>query len=176
MKNLIKILILAFGIQYVNAQVFQRDSTYIVIVNTLESDKEASMTIASLVLQEHPEIVVTTFEIEASNRIEHIQVQSIKNPELKDVDDIIRVDLSYSEPYPYIISQYILMTNEVESILLSPIVNIHDSNSNKETVYVFPNQVLGNTNKISKMQITYEDGFEIEHVNVLQNYVWNDSF
>lgn len=175
MKNAIKILILILGIQFTNAQEFQVDATYKVVINKSQIDKEASNVVASLVLREHLEFVLTSFKIEANNTIENIQIKSLKKPELKDVDDIIRIDFQYSEPFAHTISQYILMTNDTESILLPPIMNLEDESSNSEIVYVFPNQVLGNVNRITKLRIVYHGKFEIEDINILQNYAWNDS-
>ena len=175
MKNLVKILILIIGSQFMNAQEFLKDNTYAVVINALITDKESSKTMASLVVAEFPEMVLSTFPVESSNRIDHIRVQSLKHPELKDVNDIIRVDFTYSEPYAYTISQYILMTNEVESILLPPLVNMEDETVLSETIYVFPNQIFGNVNKITKLEIVYKESFKVDEVNVLQNYAWNDT-
>ena len=66
------------------------------------------------------------------------------------------------------------MTNDTESILLPPIVNIADAQLNSEIVYVFPNQVLGNVNLITKLRIVCEGKSEVETIKVLQNYAWND--
>ncbi|MCK7589671.1 hypothetical protein M0G43_03720 [Subsaxibacter sp. CAU 1640] len=175
MKNTVKILILILGIQFIHAQEFMTDSTYSVVISEHSTDKESTHSIASVVLTDYPEIVLSSFQVESANRIEHIRVQSLKQPELKDVDDIIRVELSYSEPYFYTISQYVLITNEVESILLPTIVNIGDASSTSETIYVFPNQIFGNVNKIIKLEIVYKESFKVDEVNVLQNYAWNDS-
>ena len=173
MKNALKIIILIIGIQFANAQEFQTDSTYKVVIHKSETDKESSELTASLVLQDYPEMVLSHFKIEKANHLENIKIKSLKQPELKDVDDIIRVDFEYSEPYVHTLSHYILMTNDTESILLPPIVNIEDENLNSEIVYVFPNQVLGNVNRITKIRIVYEGTSEA--INVLQNYAWNDS-
>ncbi len=174
MKHLIKILMLIMGIQFVNAQEFLTDKSYSVVINEMATDKETINAMASLVLTEYPQIVLSTFQIASSKSIDHIRVQSLKHPELKDINDIIRVDLSYLEPYAYTISQYILMTNEVESILLPPIVNMGED-ATPETIYVFPSQIFGNVNKITKLEIVYKEAFKVDEVNVLQNYAWNDS-
>jgi len=175
MKNLIYIVFLFCSIQVVKAQEFLSDQTYSVVINEVAADKESATSMASIVFTDHREIVLSTFQVDAANRIEKIQVQSLKHPELEDVNDIIRINLSYSEPYEYTVSHYVMITNEVESIVLPPIVNIKSDTSTSETIYVFPNQILGNVNKITKMEVLYGESFTIEGVQVLQNYAWNDS-
>lgn len=175
MKFIIVMLLLVFGFQFTNAQEFLTDKTYKVVINEVTTDKESSKNVVSIVLTDHPEIVLSSFQIDASPRIQKVHLKNLKQPQLNNVDNIIQVDLFYLEPYAYTISQYILIMNDTESILLPPVVNIESNEHSSETLYVFPSQIFGDINKITKLEIVYKDSFNVDKVKVLQNYAWSDA-
>lgn len=145
MKSFILILVLCNGIISANAQEFEKTDAYQVSISPIVDDKEQTFFNASVVVSNQPETVVTNFKIMSSGRVKTISIQSLKHPNLLDVDEIIKMEITYCEPYNYTISKYVLVKKNQEYIDLPAIVNMGDNNPKLKMMYVFPNQAFGRT-------------------------------
>lgn len=175
MKNLTLILVLFSSISVAIAQEFETTETYNVSINSIMNDKEQTLFNASVALTDHPEMVVTNFKIMSPNGIKSICIQSLKQPDLLNVDEIIKMELTYAEPQAYTISKYVLVKNDQTYVDLPAIVNMTENDTNSDTLYVFPNQAFGEANKIIKLEINFNEASFIENVEVLKAFAWNDN-
>lgn len=176
MKKLLPFLVLLIGISFANAQEFQKTDAYQASIHPIVNDKEHTLFNLSIVLTDRPETVVTNFRIMSPENIKMISIQSLKQPGLLDVEEIIRMELTYFEPQAYTISKYVLVKESGAYIDLPAIVNRKENYPKTETIYVFPNQALGQINKIITMEITYSDEFSIENIEVIKAFAWQDNF
>ncbi|MBO3096967.1 hypothetical protein [Gelidibacter pelagius] len=176
MKNLLLFLVLLIGISIANAQEFQKTDAYQVSIHPIVNDKEHTLFNVSVVLTDRPETVVTNFKVMSPESIKKISIQSLKQPNLLDVEEIIKMELTYFEPQACTISKYVLVKENGAYIDLPAIVNMKDNYPKMETTYVFPNQALGQINKIITLEITYSDAFSIENIEVIKAFAWQDNF
>ena len=174
MKNLILILVLFNSILFANAQEFESTDAYEVSIKPIVNDKEQTLFNASVVMTSNPETVVTNFKIISPDRIKSMSIQTLKQPDLLDVVEIIKMELTYSEPQAYTISKYVLVKNDQSYVDLPAIVNMTENLPKSDTLYAFPNQAFGEANKIVILEINFNEAELIENIEVLKAFAWND--
>ncbi len=175
MKNLILILVLFNSISFANAQEFETTDAYQVSINPIVNDKEQTLFNASIVITNHPETVVTNFKIMSTDNLKSISIQTLKHPDLLDVEEIIKMELTYCEPQAYTISKYVLVKKDQSYVDLPAIVNMAENVPKSDTFYAFPNQAFGESNKIIKLEINFNDMLDIEDIEILKTFAWNDN-
>ncbi|MGJ8591270.1 MAG: hypothetical protein ACSHXF_01905 [Aquaticitalea sp.] len=175
MKNLILILVLFSSIQFSNAQEFETTDAYQISINPIVNDKEQTLFNASVIVANQPEVVVTNFKIMSTDNVRSISIQTLIHPNLVDVEEIIKMELTYGEPQAYTISKYVLVKKDQSYIDLPAIVNMSENAQKSDVLYVFPNQAFGEANKIVKLEINFSDAALIENVEVLKAFAWNDT-
>lgn len=175
MTHLLKILVLILGIQSAIAQEFEPTNAYQVSINPILDDKEHRLFNASVVIAHRPETVVTNFKIMSPESIENISIESLDRPDLCDVKEIIKMELTYCEPQVYTISKYIMVKENGDYIELPALINRHENYPKLETTYIFPNQAFGQINKII-LEITYAHAASIENIEIIKTMAWHDNF
>lgn len=174
MKNLILLLVVISSISFSNAQEFETTEAYKILINPILNDKEQTLFNASVVIANHPETVVTNFKIMSNDNLKSISVQTLKQPDLLDVVEIIKMELTYCEPQAYTISKYVLVKNEHSFVDLPAIVKMTENSENSDTFYAFPNQAFGEANKIIKLEVNFNEVLDIQDIEVLKTFAWND--
>ena len=174
MKNLIvsTALFLA-GFSQMTAQQFNTSSAYFVsLASTLNEDGQEEQ-IALLTTNESSPEQVTSFPIADASLIRDVKITALQNPGLSGVKSVIRINVKYIEYCSYVVSNYILETNDGGFITLPILTNENCGDSNKEFVYLFPNQDFGAANQILTSEVT------VQEKNVLaaeqhDTFIWND--
>jgi hypothetical protein len=175
MKNLILILIVFSSFSLANAQEFETTDAYQVSINPIVNDKEHTLFNASVVIADYPERVITNFKIMSTDNLKSISIQTLKHPDLLDVEEIIKMELTYCEPKAYTISKYVLVKKDRSYVDLPAIVNMAENVPKTDTFYAFPNQAFGEANKIIKLEINFNEVLDIEDIEILKTFAWNDN-
>ena len=174
MKKLIIITaVLLAGITSMTAQQFDKTDAYFVsLQSTLNTDGEEVPT-ASLMTDGDLPQTITSFPIADAALIHDVHISVLKNPGLSGVINVLRVDVQYVEYCSYVVSNYILETSKGAYITLPIMTNEDCGDSNKELVYLFPNQTYGEDNKILTAEITVakKNILNAEHLDA---FIWND--
>ena len=174
MKKLLVITALFLaGFSQMAAQQFETTDTYFVsLVSTLNQDGEEVQS-ALLAKDESSPVEITSFPLADASMIHDIKITTLKNPGLSGVKNVLRVNVQYIEYCSYVVSNYILETENGGFITLPIVTNEDCGDSNKEFVYLFPNQAFGATNQILTSEVTLEEKFILASEQQ-DTFIWND--
>jgi len=174
MKKLITIITVFLAVTtQATAQQFETTDTYFVsLASTLNQDGEEVQT-ALLNAKGDEQADVTSFPIADASLIHDVQVTKLNNPGLSGVKSVVKVNVQYVEYCSYVVSNYILVTENDGFITLPILTNEDCGDSDKAFVYLFPNQSFGEVNQILTSQVT------VQEKNILEaeqhdTFIWND--
>ncbi len=173
MKKLLLIFALLLGFQYLTAQEFTPSKDYFISLQSTLTEDDQEQQQAVINLKDDVSKEVTYFPIAHSEAVESIEISTMENSNLKGVTRILKVDIIYLEYCKYIISNYILETENGGFINLPIITNEVCNDSKSEFVYLFPSQKFGKVNNIITAQITLENS-KITTVDTEDTLIWND--
>lgn len=173
MKNSILIFVLLVGFQYLTAQEFTPSKNYFISLQSTLAEDDQEQQQAVVNLQDDTPKEITYFPIAHSEAIASIEISTIENPNLKGVTKILKVDVIYLEYCKYIISNYIIETENGAFINLPMLTNEVCNDSKSEFVYLFPSQEFGKDNTIITAQVTLENS-QITMVDTEDTLIWND--
>ena len=174
MKKLILIITVFLAVStQMTAQQFETTDAYFVSLTSILNQDGEEVQSALLSTDENSPIEVTSFPVADASVIHDVQITTLKNPGLSGVKNVLRVNVQYVEYCSYVVSNYILETNDGGFITLPILTNEDCGDSNKEFVYLFPNQAFGAVNQIVTSEIT------IEEKNILgaeqhDTFIWSD--
>ncbi len=166
--------ILLLGCQFVNAQEFKETNAYIVSMNGETNKQETLATKAVLQRQSETTIALTSFPLEAAQTMNSVKVTELDNPGLNGVKKVLKIDAKYTEYCAYIVSQYILVTNDGDYISLPRIGNTMCNDSTSEIKYIFPNQKFGKANQIVRSEVGISNTTTISEATTQETFSWND--
>lgn len=174
MKKLLLIItvFLAVSTQMTAQQFDTTDAYFVSLASTLNQDGEEVQS-ALLATDEISPKEVTSFPVADASLIHDVKITRLENPGLNGVKNVIRVNVQYVEYCSYVVSNYILETNDGGFITLPILTNEDCGDSNKAFVYLFPNQVFGQVNQIVTSEVT------VQEKNILEaeqhdTFIWND--
>jgi hypothetical protein len=174
MKKLaLMITIVLAGFAQMTAQQFDSTDAYFVsLKSTLQQDGDEVQSASLSTDVDSPE-EVTSFPVADAALIHDIQITKLKNPGLSGVKSVLKVAVQYVEYCSYVVSNYILETEKGGYITLPILTNEDCGDSNKEIVYLFPNQVFGQANQIITSEITVLEK-SILDAEQHDTFIWND--
>ncbi|EDM44401.1 hypothetical protein SCB49_05210 [unidentified eubacterium SCB49] len=174
MKKLALIIAVAFvSFSQMNAQQFETTDAYFVsLASTLGEDGLEVQSAILATASKSPE-EITSFPVADASLIYDVHINKMENPGLSGVKSILKVDVKYVEYCSFVVSNYILETESGGYITLPILTNEDCGDSDKEIVYLFPNQAFGQANQIVTSEIT------VQEKNVLaaeqyDTFIWND--
>lgn len=173
MKN---IILLAFtcSLFVTNAQEFSTTEKYTLMNERAIGQEEEGRAQIDLVASEDSSTTKAIIDITELELLENMLVTVLSEPNLEDVNEIVKVELEYSACCLSTETYYFLVTNENDFIALPRIENVYCDTPQIDTHYVFPNQAYGQEGKILKAELQYTETYTIKDIEVLQSFVWND--
>ena len=178
MKKLTLIIALVFaGFTQLSAQLSAQqfdttDSFFVSLASTLNQFGE-EVESAMLSTDADSPLAITSFPIADASLIHNVHITKMKNPGLSGVKSVLKVDVQYVEYCSYIVSNYILVTEKGGYITLPILTNEDCGDSNKEIVYLFPNQDFGQANQILTSEVTVQEK-SILAAEQYDTFIWND--
>jgi len=174
MKNLITLLIIAFSFQFTNAQEFIETEKYTITGITKTKQQEYTSSLFNVVLAEDNSVKIATLSIQDIDFLEDIDVSVLANPNLDNIEEVIKVDVNYNTCCTHTETYYFMVTDENDFISLPHIENAYCEDTVSEVKYIFPAQTLGKENTILKTAVNFTESFTIQDILILQSFVLND--
>ena len=175
MKNLIIILIAVFSFQFTKAQDFKETKKYIVVNELITKQQEYASALFNIVAEQDTNKKVTTLDISDLDFFEDITISTLSNPNLENINEIIKVDVNYVTCCARTETYYFLATNDNNFISLPHIENMYCDNTASEVQYIFPSQPLGKEDTILKTEVHFTEAYIIKDTVIQQSFVWNDN-
>ncbi len=174
MKKLLVITALFLtGFSQMNAQQFETTDAYFVsLASTLNQDGEEVQS-AILATDEITPKEVTSFPVADASLIHDVQITKLVTPGLSGVKSVLKIEVQYVEYCSYVVSNYILETNDGGFISLPILTNENCGDSDKAFVYLFPNQAFGAVNQILTAEVTLQEKNILE-AEQHDTFIWND--
>ncbi len=174
MKKLTLIIALVFaGFTQMSAQQFDNTEAYFVSLSSnLNEDGEEVQSAMLTTTTDSPQ-EVTSFPIADVSLIHDVHIKKLVNPGLSGVTSVLKVDVQYVEYCSYVVSNYILVTENGGYITLPILTNEYCGDSDKEIVYLFPNQSFGQANQIATSEVTVQEK-NILAAEQYDTFIWND--
>ncbi len=173
MKNII-LLAFTFTLYVTNAQDFNTTEKYTLMNARSIGQEEEGLAQIDLVSSEDSSKTIAIVDITELELLENIRVTVLSEPNLEDINEIVKVELEYSACCVSTDTYYFLVTKENDFIALPRIENVYCDAPQIDTHYVFPNQTYGQEGKILKAELQYTETYTIKDIEVLQSFVWND--
>ena len=175
MKNLLIISTIILSFQFISAQEFKETDAYSISFGNYNSGEEKyDTTRAVSIMDAETTVTLTTFPVEAAETINNIRVLALPNPGLEDIAKVIKIETEYIDYCLYIVSQYILVTNDGDYIGLPNIGNSKCNDTTTEVRYIFPNQRFGTSDQIKRSEVTFSSSETISQSILLHTFIWND--
>lgn len=174
MKNYILFIVFAFGFFTVNAQEFKETKKYIAKHEIDKKQQEFLTTQIQIIALDETSEKVATVAISDSDLFEELRISVLASPELKDIHEIIKVELEYHAYSVEIDTYYFLVTNKGAYIALPKVTKVYDDILQPIEDYIFPTQKHGQEETIIRAEFKYTKNYTIEEIEVLKSYAWND--
>lgn len=174
MKKLITMItvLLAVSTQMTAQQFDTTDAYFVSLASTLNQDGEEVQS-ALLTTNEDSPKEVTSFPVADASLIHDVTITNLKNPGLSGVKSVIKVDVKYVEYCSYVVSNYILITENDGFISLPILTNENCGDATEAFVYLFPNQSFGLANQILTSEVTLQEK-NILAAEQHDSFIWND--
>jgi hypothetical protein len=114
------------------------------------------------------EIKISELEFYSGTSIEVLDIDNLKN-----IEQIIRLESGYDACCTNYYSTYLLKTKEGELIKLPEIDNLHCDGPEPRFEYRFPNQKFGNKNQILMTTSFLNDEYKVDSIERQKSYSWN---
>ena len=114
------------------------------------------------------EIKISELEFYSGTSIEVLDIDNLKN-----IEQIIRLESGYDACCTNYYSTYLLKTKEGELIKLPEIDNLHCDGPEPRFEYRFPNQKFGNKNQILMTKSFLNDEYKVDSIERQKSYSWN---
>ncbi|MCL5127753.1 hypothetical protein [Algibacter sp. L4_22] len=174
MKNLIILLITLISFQFTNAQEFTVTSKYKVANRMDTKQQEYATALFDIVATDDVSMKVATLSILDLDLFEDVTITLLTDPNLDNINEIIKVDIHYSTCCYHAETYYYMITDTNDSISLPYIENDFCENTTTEVQYIFPVQKLGKEAIILKTEVSFTEKHTIKDLKVLQSFAWND--
>ncbi len=176
MKNYIIILALVFGFQYAKAQDFQETDKYIAVNKLTTKQQEYGFSLIDIVATNDASNKIATIEIEDFDLFEGLNVTTLSNPNLKNISEVIKVDVEYVACCAHVETYYFLATTDGDYVSLPAIENVYCEDTLASNHYTFPSQTFGKENTILTTKAHYNEAYDIKDIEVLKQMVWDDNY
>mgnify|MGYP000598532887 CR=1 FL=1 len=174
MKNYILIIAFALGIFAANAQEFKETKTYIAKSEIGTKQQENMPNQIHIVAQNDTSEKVATVVISDADLFEALHIMVLPNPNLKDVREIVKVELEYSACCAYTETYYFLASDEGGYVSLPKIENTYCEVPQPSEQYIFPTQKHGQEETIIRAKFNYTENYIVKGIEILQSFAWND--
>ena len=114
------------------------------------------------------EIKISELEFYSGTTIEVLDINNLKN-----IEQIIRLESGYDACCTNYYSTYLLKTKEGKLIKLPEIDNLHCDGPEPRFEYRFPNQKFGTENQIVLSKLFLNDEFEVDSIDRQNIYSWD---
>ncbi len=174
MKKYIILLALAFGFQFTKAQEFTATEKYMVVDAITTKQQEYGSTTLSIVTSEDTSKKVTTLKVTDIDLFDEVEITVLNKPNLYNVTEVIKVELTYIACCANSESYYYLATKDGDYVSLPSIENVYCDIPQATLHYIFPNQKYGQEDTILTTAINYTESYKIKDIEVLKSFIWND--
>ncbi|MCX7549632.1 hypothetical protein [Xanthomarina sp. F2636L] len=175
MKNIITFLIVAISFQFAHAQEFIATNKY-TVANRIDTKQEAYASVGfDIVATEDPSLKIASLNILDLDFFEDVTISLLKDPNLDNINEIIKVDINYSTCCNLAETHYFMVTYSNQSISLPAVENIYCENTESEIQYIFPVQALGKEAIILKTEVSFTETHTMKGLKILQRFAWNDN-
>ena len=100
-------------------------------------------------------------------------IYTLTNPDLKNVKQVIKVELEYSACCSDIKSYYFLLTNAGKWTSLPVISNVHCDGPEPFHEYRFPIQKFGKSQNILRTESFPNSSYEVDSISIKEMITWN---
>ncbi|WP_339724429.1 hypothetical protein [Maribacter stanieri] len=173
MKNLI-LFIAVLSVYITNAQEFQLTDTYNVANQRTIGQEEEDTWVLDVIVSENPGNSLGTLTISDFGLLDEIRISVLKNPELENISEVLKVTLEYSACCASTEEFYYLVTNDNDFIALPSVKNEYGYEPISDIHYIFPNQSFGKEGTILRAALQYTETYTIKDIKVLRSIAWND--
>lgn len=174
MKKYSIILALIFGFQFVIAQEFTTTEKYVAVNELTTKQQEYTFRLVNIVAANDSSKKIGTIEIEDLDFFEELEITTLPNPNLDNVNEVIKVEVVYLACCAHTETYYFLATNDGEYTTLPFLENVYCDIEDTLTQYIFPNQEYGQKNSILTSAVKYTQTNTIKDMDILKKIVWND--
>ncbi len=173
MKKFI-LLACVLGLYTANAQKFKETEQYTIVQEQLIGQEEEGMALMGLVASDDTSKTITLLNIVELELLEEVHITRLSNPGLKDISEILKVELEYAACCSSTETYYFLVTDANDFIALPRIENVYCDMPQSDEHYIFPSQMHGQEGMIVKVEMQYTKTHTIKDIKVLQSFAWND--
>lgn len=174
MRNLIIFLISVFSFQFTNAQEFIETEEYEVTNRIETKEQEYTTAFLDIVTVEEYSMKIATLSITNFDFFEDVTISKLATPNLKNIEEVIKVDINYNDCCTHIDSYYFMITDTSDVISLPNIENTYCDTNVTERQYIFPTQALGKEDTILKTAVNFTETYTIQDIYILESFVWSD--
>jgi len=174
MKKYILLLALVFGFQFAKAQDFIATEKYTVVDAITTKQQEYNSTTLSVVKSEDTSKKVATLKITDIDLFDEIEITVLNNPNLENIHEVIKVELTYIACCANSESYYYLATKDGDFVSLPSIENVYCDIPQATLHYIFPNQKYGQEDTILTTAINYTESYKIKNIEILKSFAWNN--
>lgn len=174
MKKYILFIVFTLCLFTVNAQDFEETAKYTVKNEMATKQQEnGSSKMLTIALAETSEKIATV-SFADSYMFDALRISVLERPELKDIVEVIKVELEYSAYSVEIDTYYFLVTNKGSYVALPKVTKVFDDILQPIEDYIFPVQKYGQEETIIRAEFKYTNNYTNEEIEVLQSFAWND--
>lgn len=170
MKNYILFIVFALPLFAVNAQEFEATTKYTVKNEIGTKQQEYASTNMLIVALDETSEKIGAIKIADSYKFDELHISVLVRPELKNILEVIKVELQYNAYSVEIDTYYFLVTNKGDYIALPRVTKVYNDISQPIEDYIFPSQKYGQEETIVRAEFNYTN----EVKKVLQRFAWND--
>ena len=174
MKNYIIIFALIFSFQYTKAQDFKTTEKYIAVSKLITKQQDYTTNQIDIVALNDTSKKIATIQVPDLDFFEELRITVLPNPNLKDVNEVIKVELEYNACCINTETYYFLAKNNEDYVALPSIQNTYCDTSVTSVKYIFPSEAFGQTNTILTAAIKQTTRPNIKGIDILKQMVWND--
>lgn len=173
-KRIIFLLVAIFSFQLSTAQNFETTTKYKVIPNFKDKGSEYLNTTFKIVDAQEESESFSTFTIKDEESYEEMNITVLKNPGLQGITEVVKVEVESTTCCTAVEAYYFLVAEDKNFTSLPSLENVYCENSGQDIHYIFPNQAFGNEGSILKTKMSYTKTYDVQQVNVLQQFSWNE--
>jgi len=173
MKKFI-LLAFIFSICITNAQEFKLTDSYDITNQRSSGQEEEDTWLVDVIVSNNPESHVATLSISDFGLLDEIRISVLSDPNLEDINEILKVTLEHNACCSSTEEFYYLVTNDNDYITLPSIKNEYAYEPISDIHYIFPNQSFGKEGTILRAALQYTEAYTIKDIKVLRSIVWND--
>ncbi|APQ16136.1 hypothetical protein A9200_10830 [Maribacter hydrothermalis] len=157
-----------------NAQEFQLTDKYDVTNQRSSGQQEEDIWLVDVIVTNNPESHVATLSISDFGLLDEIRISVLSNPDLEDINEILKVTVEYNACCSSTEEYYYLVSNDNDFISLPGIKNEYAYEPITDIHYIFPNQLFGKEGTILRAALQYTETATIKEIKVLRSIAWND--